>query len=54
MNHELPKASIWPFVLGLGITLLLFGVVSSLSFSVAGLITLAAAIIGWIKELADE
>jgi hypothetical protein len=44
-------SSVWPATLAAGITLLLFGVVTSLAFSVVGAVVMACALIGWIDEL---
>ncbi len=51
---HLPAPSIWPVVLAAGITLLLFGVVTSLAFSVAGALLAIVALAGWIGELRRE
>ena len=47
----LPETSVWPVVLAGGMALLLFGVVTSLSFSVVGALLIAAALKGWIGDL---
>ena len=49
-----PAGSLWPVVLAAGITLLLFGILTSFAFSVAGLAVTAAGVVGWIRELRDE
>ena len=49
-----PAGSLWPVVLAAGITLLLFGILTSVAFSAAGLAVTAAGIVGWIRELRDE
>jgi hypothetical protein len=59
MNHEsnephLPAPSTWPFVVGGGTTLLCFGLLTSWSFSVLGLVLLAMGLAGWINELRHE
>ena len=46
-----PEASIWPMVLAGGLTLLLFGLPTSLAFSVLGAAVMAIALRGWIGEL---
>ncbi len=46
--------SVWPCVLAAGTTLLLFGVVSSLSFSVVGLLLIVSALGGWIGDLLHD
>ena len=51
---HLPSPSIWPVVLAGGITLLLFGVVTSLVFSVVGALLTIWALAGWIGELRHE
>ena len=51
---HLPAPSIWPVVLAAGITLLLFGVVTSLAFSVTGALLVIRALVGWIGELRHE
>jgi hypothetical protein len=45
------ESSIWPMVLAGGLTLLLFGVPTSLPFSVVGAGIMAIALRGWIGEL---
>ena len=47
----LPEPSVWPVVLAGGMALLLFGVVTSLSFSVLGALLIAGALKGWIGDL---
>ena len=47
----LPETSVWPVVLAGGMALLLFGVVTSLSFSVVGALLIVAALKGWIGDL---
>ena len=51
---HLPKPSVWPFVCGLGITLAACGVLTSLVFSVAGLLVMVWALAGWIGELRHD
>ena len=46
-----PETSVWPAVLAGGMALLLFGVVTSLSFSVLGALLIAGALKGWIGDL---
>lgn len=48
---HLPAPSIWPMVLAAGVTLLLFGVVTSLVFSVFGALLMVLSMHGWIQEL---
>jgi hypothetical protein len=47
----LPETSVWPVVLAGGMALLLFGVVTSLSFSVLGALLIVGALKGWIGDL---
>jgi len=51
---HMPKPSIWPAVVGLGTAMSLFGIVTSLGFSFAGLLVLIAGLGGWIGELHHE
>ncbi len=51
---HLPHPSVWPVVCGVGITLLAFGVVTRVLFSLAGLLVLAWALAGWIGELRHD
>ena len=51
---HLPHPSVWPVVCGVGITLAAFGVLTWLSFSVAGLLVLAWGLAGWIGELRHD
>ena len=50
-NVEMPKPTIWPMVLGLGVTLLGAGVATSPAFLALGGVIFAAALIGWVGEL---
>ena len=50
MEH-LPAPSAWPFVVGGAVTLMAFGVATSLAFSLLGAVLLAWGLIGWIREL---
>ena len=51
---HLPAPSIWPAVVGAGVTLLAFGLLVSLVFSVVGTLALVGGIAGWIGELRHE
>ena len=51
---HLPGPSIWPLVVGVAVTLLAFGVVTSLVFTVVGALLLAWALAGWIGELRHD
>ncbi len=53
-NVHLPAPSIWPLVCAAGITLLAFGVVTHLAFSVFGLLLTVRALGGWIEEMRYE
>lgn len=45
------EVSYWPAVMGLGMTLLLFGVVTDVLFSLLGGLLIIIALGGWIGEL---
>jgi hypothetical protein len=53
-DAHLPGPSMWPFVLGAGVSLLAFGVLTSLLFSVVGAVMFGIALAGWIEELRHE
>ena len=48
---EMPRATAWPIVLALGITLLGAGLVTSLALSVVGAVLFVAGLGGWIGQL---
>ena len=51
---HLPGPSMWPFVLGAGVSLLAFGVLTSLLFTAVGAVMVAIGLAGWIEELRHE
>jgi Cytochrome c oxidase subunit IV len=51
---HLPSPSVWPVTLACGITLVGFGVLTSLALSALGAIMLAWALVGWIQELRHD
>jgi hypothetical protein len=51
---HLPHPSVWPVVLAAGVSLLLFGIVTSLAFSAVGVVTIVGGLAGWIQELRHE
>lgn len=48
---HLPKPTIWPAVIAFGTTLFGFGVMSSRTFAICGVIILLIGVGGWIEEL---
>ncbi|HLI27997.1 MAG TPA: hypothetical protein VKZ60_13050 [Chloroflexota bacterium] len=46
-----PALSVWPAVLGAGITLLAFGLLTSSLFCAVGVLTIVGGLVGWIGEL---
>jgi hypothetical protein len=54
MDEHLPSPSVWPFTLGAGVTLLAFGIPTSLLFSIAGLVLMAYGLFGWIREMVHD
>ena len=46
-EHHLPAPSVWPFTLGAGVTLVAFGIPTSLWFSLMGLVLMGLALVGW-------
>jgi hypothetical protein len=51
---HLPRPTVWPAVVGLGITLALAGVATSLFFSLFGVLVLLWGIGGWIADLRNK
>jgi hypothetical protein len=51
LPEKIPSPTYAPVFLALGITFLLFGLVSSYVFSAAGLILMAVSISKWVGEL---
>ena len=55
MNEEhdihLPSPSVWPAVLGAGIALVLFGVVTTYFFTAFGFVLMVMGVAGWIEDL---
>lgn len=49
--HELPHESLAPITLSAGIGLFAFGLLTSLVFSVVGLVTMGWALATWIREM---
>jgi uncharacterized membrane protein YagU involved in acid resistance len=48
---EMPRQTIWPMVLGLGVTLLGAGVAMGSAFLVLGAVIFVAGLTGWIREV---
>ena len=53
-GFHLPGPSIHPLVCAAGVALLGFGLLTSLLFSLVGILTLVWGLAGWIGELVDE
>jgi cytochrome c oxidase subunit 1 len=48
---HLPSPSVWPAVLAAGLTLMAFGIIANLTYSLAGAILTVAGIAGWVIEM---
>jgi hypothetical protein len=51
---HLPSPSTHPLIAAAGFTLIGFGILTSLAFSVGGLCVLAWGLAGWIREMLHE
>lgn len=51
---EMPKPTYWPFVLAVSLLFLGWGLLTTWIISVAGVLGMAVAITGWIKDLLYE
>jgi hypothetical protein len=52
--EKLPEPTAWPAGLALAVTLVLWGLVSSLILSGVGLVLFVLALAGWIREIRHE
>jgi len=50
-HHHLPSPSVWPMTLAGGVTLVGFGVLTSIALSILGALLMAWALFSWIQEL---
>ena len=50
-DFHLPSPSVWPAVLGAGIALALFAVVTSYFFTAFGVVLMVMGLAGWIEDL---
>lgn len=48
---EMPKPTVWPMVLSLGLTLIAAGIALSYAFSVIGGMLFFVALVGWMRDL---
>jgi hypothetical protein len=52
--EKMPRPTYWPFFLALGVSFLVWGILTSWIISVAGLVVMIIALMGWITELRHE
>jgi hypothetical protein len=52
--EKMPEPSIWPATLALGITSLVWGLVTSLIITGLGILLFAVALAGWIRDIRHE
>jgi hypothetical protein len=48
---HLPSPTVWPFVLGAGVSLAALGIATSYYFTLVGVGLVVRAIVGWIGEM---
>ena len=53
-DFHLPSPTVWPAVLGAGIALALFGVLTTYFFTTLGAVLLVMGLVGWIEDLRHE
>lgn len=41
----------WPAIMAAGVTMVMAGIITSLAFTIAGIVVFAIALAGWIGEL---
>lgn len=51
--EELPRPTVWPAALALGVTFMLWGLLTSGIISAIGGVVTACAVVGWVGELRD-
>ena len=49
-----PSPTYWPVVMALGITLIAFGIVTTLLITLIGGILIAISLVGWMGDIQDE
>jgi hypothetical protein len=54
LPERLPRPTVWPATVALGVTLLAFGIVTHWLMSLAGLGLFILGTGGWFKDLRDE
>lgn len=52
--QRLPQPTYWPFMLALGIVVLLWGILTNIIVSIVGFFVFVIALAGWIKDLYKE
>jgi hypothetical protein len=51
-GHSAPESSVWPMVVAGGLTLMLFGLVTTATaFEIVGALAMLTGIVGWLREL---
>lgn len=53
-DEELPQATYWPVVMAFGITLVVFGFVTTVVITIVGLFLFVVSLIGWIGDMRNE
>jgi hypothetical protein len=51
---QLPEPCVWPVTLALGITFLVWGLITSLIITGVGVALFAVALAGWIRDIRHE
>jgi uncharacterized membrane protein YjjP (DUF1212 family) len=54
IEEEMPKPTIWPAALALGLVAAAFGIITSGIFFYAGVALVVLAITGWMRDLVAE
>ncbi|MGB7786054.1 MAG: hypothetical protein WBL27_08145 [Salinimicrobium sp.] len=52
--QRLPEPTYWPFMLALGIVVLLWGILTNIIVSMVGFVVFIIALAGWLKDLYKE
>ena len=54
IEAEMPKPTIWPAALAVGLVAAAFGMITSGIFFYAGVALVALAVTGWMRDLIEE
>jgi hypothetical protein len=54
LPETIPPPTVWPATLSLGVTLMAFGVVTSLIITLSGTVIFLFGVAGWVEDLRND